>query len=371
MAYVTQRGARFTGYYRDNRGKKYSAGTFDTRDEALKTAERAEQAGGEGQYRLTTPLSEYVETWVKTADLLPLTKKNYILTLRTHVLPYLGKKPVGQISRADVRQMLDSLRIAGKSAALRRQAKASLGSALQELVELDQLDINPTHKISIKSVQETAVRDIISPTEFKQIIQSLPTPSAQLFAQTLIATGLRFGEATELRVKDFNPTTQELYVQRRVTELGAQNNNGDRFQVIAGTKSGRRRIVTVSVELSKLLSDHIAMHEGFPETLLFSKAVVLPPQTMPSRTTSNFSGHLPKDSWRRMWKTAVHSAGLDWLPRTHDLRHANATTLLKNGVDLHEVKERLGHSSIRTTEVYLHRLKHQQSKASQAVAEFL
>jgi site-specific recombinase XerD len=45
--------------------------------------------------------------------------------------------------------------------------------------------------------------------------------------------------------------------------------------------------------------------------------------------------------------------------------------LLKNGVDLHEVKERLGHSSIRTTEVYLHRLKHQQSKASEAIAEFL
>lgn len=371
MAYATQRGDRFTGYYRDNRGKKYSAGTFDSRDEALQSAERAENAGGEGKYRLTMTLSEYVESWIQTADLLPLTKKNYLFTLRAHVLPYLGRKPVGQISRADVRQMLDSLRLTGKSAALRRQAKASLGSALQDLVELDQLDINPTHKISIKSIQETAVRDIISPTEFKQVITSLPTDGARLLAQTLIATGARFGEATELRVKDFNPSTQELYIQRRVTELGAQNNNGERFQVIAGTKSGRRRIVVVSVELSKLLSDHIRQLQASPDTLLFSKAVVLPQQTLPARTTANFSGHLPKDSWRRVWKSAVKSAGMDWLPRTHDLRHANATTLLKNGVDLHEVKERLGHSSIRTTEVYLHRLKHQQSKASQAVAEFL
>lgn len=371
MAYVVQRNSRYTGYYRDNRGKKYSAGTFDSHEEALKTAERAEQAGGEGKYRLTMPLSEYVEQWVKTADLLPLTKKNYLFTLRTHVLPYLGNKAVGQISRADIRQLLDTLRLSGKSAALRRQAKASLGSALQGLVEMDQLDINPTHKISIKSIQEASVRDILGPSEFKQVVQSLPSPGAQLFAQTLIATGVRFGEATELRVKDVNLTTNELYVQRRVSELGAQLNNGERFQVIGGTKSGRRRIVSVSAELAKLLREHIASHQLVFDDLLFSKEIVAPQQTLLVRTTANFSGHLPKDTWRRIWKRAVTTAGVDWLPRTHDLRHANATMLLKNGVDLHEVKERLGHSSIRTTEVYLHRLKHQQSKASEAIAEFL
>jgi integrase len=268
--------------------------------------------------------------------------------------------------------MLDTLRLAGKSAALRRQAKASLGSALQGLVEMDQLDINPTHKISIKSIQEASVRDILGPSEFKQVVQSLPNPGAQLFAQTLIATGVRFGEATELRVKDVNLTTNELYVQRRVSELGAQLNNGERFQVMGGTKSGRRRIVSVSSELAKLLREHIANHQLTFEDLLFSKAVIAPPQqTLLVRTTANFSGHLPKDTWRRIWKKAVTTAGVDWLPRTHDLRHANATMLLKNGVDLHEVKERLGHSSIRTTEVYLHRLKHQQSKASEAIAEFL
>ena len=34
----------------------------------------------------------------------------------------------------------------------------------------------------------------------------------------------------------------------------------------------------------------------------------------------------------------------------------HATWLLKNGVDLHTVKERLGHASITTTELYLHRI---------------
>ena len=68
---------------------------------------------------------------------------------------------------------------------------------------------------------------------------------------------------------------------------------------------------------------------------------------------------------------AIAEAGLSWIPRTHDLRHANATMLLKNGVDVHEVKERLGHSSIQTTERYLHRVQHLKSKAAEAVSEFL
>ncbi len=40
----------------------------------------------------------------------------------------------------------------------------------------------------------------------------------------------------------------------------------------------------------------------------------------------------------------------------HDLRHAHASWLLAGGADLQVVKERLGHASIATTELYLHTL---------------
>jgi site-specific recombinase XerD len=39
-----------------------------------------------------------------------------------------------------------------------------------------------------------------------------------------------------------------------------------------------------------------------------------------------------------------------------DLRHAHASWLLASGADIQIVKERLGHTSIATTERYLHTL---------------
>jgi site-specific recombinase XerD len=83
------------------------------------------------------------------------------------------------------------------------------------------------------------------------------------------------------------------------------------------------------------------------------------------------TSHLPRNIWRNIWNKAIDKSAIGWLPRTHDLRHANATQLLKNGIDVHEVKERLGHQSIKTTERYLHRLRSHQSKASESANGYL
>lgn len=75
-----------------------------------------------------------------------------------------------------------------------------------------------------------------------------------------------------------------------------------------------------------------------------------------SATGGNSTSHLPRDAWRRLWVAAVREAGLDWIPRTHDLRHAFASHMLASGASLLEVKDMLGHGQIATTEKYLHAL---------------
>ncbi len=56
----------------------------------------------------------------------------------------------------------------------------------------------------------------------------------------------------------------------------------------------------------------------------------------------------------RAFQTIAQSIGLKGI-RLHDLRHAHATLLLKQGAHPRVVQERLGHSTIATTlDVYSH-----------------
>lgn len=59
---------------------------------------------------------------------------------------------------------------------------------------------------------------------------------------------------------------------------------------------------------------------------------------------------------RIIWAPVIRDAGLDRAPTFHDLRHAMVSWSLDAGTALHTVQRDAGHASIRTTEVYVHRL---------------
>ncbi|HEX6527666.1 MAG TPA: tyrosine-type recombinase/integrase [Streptosporangiaceae bacterium] len=71
----------------------------------------------------------------------------------------------------------------------------------------------------------------------------------------------------------------------------------------------------------------------------------------------NTDGHVSRN-WFRLYVRlpAREAAGLGDGVKVHSLRHAHASWLLAGGADIATVKERLGHSSILTTQTYIHTL---------------
>ena len=61
-----------------------------------------------------------------------------------------------------------------------------------------------------------------------------------------------------------------------------------------------------------------------------------------------------EQSIRLMLKKYTKLAGIEKNVTPHMFRHSFATYLIEEGVDISYVKEILGHSSIKTTQIYLH-----------------
>jgi integrase len=105
-------------------------------------------------------------------------------------------------------------------------------------------------------------------------------------------------------------------------------------QIVEGaTKTGKVRIVVVPRFLCAMLADHLPKYAS--DGYVFSSH-----QGGPIRHR-NFV--------RRHYAPAVERAGLVDGLRFHDLRYTCAALLIESGAHLQEVKEHLGHSSIRTT----------------------
>jgi integrase/recombinase XerD len=159
---------------------------------------------------------------------------------------------------------------------------------------------------------------VLSLQEVRSLLASVDNLKHQVLLTTIYSGGLRLGEAIHLTVADIDSSRMMIRVQRG-------KGNKDRYTLL-GEKT---------LQLLRLYWK--AYH---PDSWLF-------PSKDPTQP-------LTGSSVQRVFKKALHKAGIKKKASVHTLRHSFATHLLESGTDLYYIQRLLGHSAASTTSVYLH-----------------
>jgi len=178
-------------------------------------------------------------------------------------------------------------------------------------------------------------------------------------ASLLYGSGLRLLEALRIRIKDIDLTTRTLIVR-----------NGKGFKDRA-TVIPQSLIAPLRIRIAKLRELHEAamaagfggvelphaLHRKYPRAHLDFAWQYLFPAAHPSRdprTGTWRRHHLHEQSMQRVMREAVRRSGIEKPASCHTFRHCFATHLLESGSDIRTVQELMGHSSVKTTQIYTH-----------------
>lgn len=283
------------------------------------------------------------------------TIKAYIYWIKSYIY-FNNKKHPFECHDTEVESFLSYL------ANTQKVAPKTQALALNALVYLyrDFLDNPLTLTLNFKRTNtQPKLPVVLTFEEIGLLLKSLKS-SLTLPCHLLYGSGLRLMEAVNLRVQDINFDYLSINIWQG--------------------KGGKHRSVTLAAELIEPLQDQIAkVNLYYQQDMQRSdyKGVYLPhalagkyPNAakelkwhylFPSSQLSFEPGtknlrrhHMHESNIQKGVKKAAQNLNFNKQVTSHTLRHSFATHLLQRGADIRTVQEQLGHSDIRTTQIYTH-----------------
>ena len=213
-----------------------------------------------------------------------------------------------------------------------------------------------------KASRQRKLPIVLTQSEIKALLDQLSGVHF-LMAGLLYGSGLRRIELVRLRVKDIDFDFNQIRVMHG--------------------KGGKHRIVTLADELVPPLLQQLkqvafyhdqdcanpefsgvwlpnALAKKYPNaSKSLNWAYLFPASRLSIDPESSLirRHHYDETSINKLIKRAARQAGVKKDVTCHTLRHSFATHLLQSGADIRTVQEQLGHSDVKTTEIYTHVLK--------------
>ncbi len=238
---------------------------------------------------------------------------------RRHVRLFLEfvNKPLHLVTLADLqlwRATLDYLAPSSQGTAMAAvKSLLSFGSCIGVLPS------NVGRGVKSPKAKDTLNERILSELEVTAMISRETNPRNRVMLRLLYAGGLRVSELCGLKWKD----------------VKARHQSG---QVTVFGKGGKTRTVLLPPVVWQELCQLRGESRG----------------SEPVFRSRQGGGHLDRSQVYRIVRAAAKRAGIEGNVSPHWLRHAHASHSLERGAPLHLVQATLGHSSVATTERYLH-----------------
>lgn len=288
-------------------------------------------------------LQQFTDHWIETASIRSKTRQFYEWIARTHI-GRLGALTLADIEPRDIRSHLDSLDVGDRT---RQAVYGLIRTVLAEAVALDILSRNPAENVKRPKLQRREMR-ALAPEEVALLLRAVHGDRLEALVVLALTTTMGPGELFALRRRDIHISDRHLIVAGDLVEAAA---HGYR-PTIEPTKNPKRRR---RIDLPKIAVD--ALRERLKLCLAEGSGdfVFTSPEGAPIRL-SNLH--------RRWWKpllektaglAAKHGVTFPVDLRLYDLRHTANALMGLAGISIEVARDRMGHSSIKTTvDVYGH-----------------
>jgi len=285
------------------------------------------------------------------------TENAYIGWIRRFIL-YHGKRHPSEMGAPEVEGFLTHLAVERRvSASTQNQA---LGAIL--FLYRHALEIELPWLENVVRARKPVHMPVVLPRREVQALLGQLEPPFNLIAQLLYGSGLRLLEALRLRVKDIDFEYSQVVVRDgkgkkdRVTILpdtvAAALQTHLRFVRLQHSSALQRGYGGVDLP-EALANKYPAATKDWGWQYVFPAAR----PTHDPRSGAFRRHHLHETSVQRAVRIAARRLGLLKPVGPHTLRHCFATHLLERGYDIRTVQELMGHSDVRTTQIYTHVMK--------------